>query len=93
LNTPEINFNVESLTANKNGRLLAVKGNNKLVVICLPRKGFSNSEHIPKKKVLCRTLSVGTGIYDKSEILKVAWHPLSETRTHIVVLGNDNYLR
>lgn len=96
MNTPEINFPVESLTANKNGRLLAAKGNNKLVVICLPRQGFANySEHASVKKVFCRTLSVGTSYYDngKSDILKIEWHPLSETHTHIVVLGTDNYLR
>lgn len=97
MNTPEINFSVESLTVNKNGRLLAVKGYSKLVIVCLPRQGFSNySEPLEQgKKFICRTLSVGSSYYDtnKSEILKVEWHPLSETRTHIVVLGNDNFLR
>lgn len=97
MDTHEINFNIESMVANKNGRLLSVTGRNKLVIVCLPRQGFSDvsDSRTSRKKVDCRTLSVGTNYYDikKSEILKVQWHPLSETRTHIVVLGSDNMLR
>jgi hypothetical protein len=97
LDTPEINFTIESMVANKNGRLLSVTGRSKLVIVCLPRQGFSDvsDTQTSRRKVDCRTLSVGTKYYDftECEILKVQWHPLSETRTHIVVLGNDNMLR
>lgn len=85
------------MAANKNGRLLSVVGQSKLIIVCLPRQGFSDvsDSSNSRKKVDCRTLSVGSPYYDKSnsEILKVQWHPLSETGTHIVVLGNDNILR
>jgi nucleoporin NUP82 len=97
LDTPEINFNIESILPNKNGRLLSVTGHARLVIVCLPRQGFSDvsDSRISRKKIDCRTLSVGSKYYDSSnaDILKIQWHPLSETRTHIVVLGNDNILR
>ncbi|KAI9338861.1 hypothetical protein BD770DRAFT_331269 [Pilaira anomala] len=94
LDTPEINFQIVSIEPNSNGRLLSVVGYTRLVIICLPRQGFSDVS-LSRKKVDCRTLSIGVKYYDtsKTEILKVQWHPLSETRTHIVVLGNDNILR
>ncbi|KAG2207189.1 hypothetical protein INT47_012242 [Mucor saturninus] len=94
LDTPEINFYIESMVPNINGRLLAVTGNSGLVIVCLPRQGFSDVSH-SRRKIDCRTLSIGTKYYDfsRNEILKVEWHPLSETRTHIVVLGSDNMLR
>ncbi|CAO3642831.1 unnamed protein product [Mucor hiemalis] len=97
LETPELTFTIESMAANKNGKLLSVAGQSKLIIVCLPRQGFSDvsDSSNSRKKVDCRTLSVGSPYYDKSnsEILKVQWHPLSETGTHIVVLGNDNILR
>lgn len=97
LETTEITFPIESMVANKNGRLLCVAGHNKVIIVCLPRQGFSDvsDSSNPRKKVDCRTISVGSPYYDKStaEILKVQWHPLSETGTHIVILGNDNMLR
>ncbi|KAI8647071.1 hypothetical protein BD408DRAFT_479486 [Parasitella parasitica] len=95
LDTPEINYNIVSLTPNNNGRLLAVCGEHRLEIVCLPRQAFSDyasSGIIPRREVDCRTLSV---IHSKSraDILKIEWHPLSETHTHIVILGNDNMLR
>ncbi|OBZ88612.1 Nucleoporin nup82 [Choanephora cucurbitarum] len=94
--TPDIDFTIHSLTPNNNGRLLAVTGENRLVVVCLPRQGFSNlSDQVAVKKVDCRTLSVGTQYYDRSKnaVVQVEWHPLSATRTHLVVLGDDSILR
>ncbi|KAG1086183.1 hypothetical protein G6F42_021092 [Rhizopus arrhizus] len=98
LDTPEINYNIEAMTPNSNGRLLAVCGEHRLEIVCLPRQSFSDVAStgiIPKRKIDCRTLSVGGKYYQKSkaELLKIQWHPLSETNTHIVVLGNDNMLR
>lgn len=86
------------MTPNSNGRLLAVCGEHRLEIVCLPRQSFSDVAStgiIPKRKIDCRTLSVGGKYYQKSkaELLKIQWHPLSETNTHIVVLGNDNMLR
>jgi nucleoporin NUP82 len=87
------------LLPNKNGRLLSVCGNCRLVVVCLPRQGFSGVSDSrilsSRKRIDCRTLSVGAKYYDisKFDILNVQWHHLSDTRTHIVVLGSDNMLR
>ncbi|KAI8980930.1 hypothetical protein BDB01DRAFT_724658 [Pilobolus umbonatus] len=97
LDTPEINFNIESLLPNNNGRLLSVHGTHQVVVVCLPRQGFNSiSEYeLSSNKTLCRTLTIGKNTFNlqKTQILQVSWHPLSETRTHIVILGNDSILR
>lgn len=94
MDTPEIDFYIDALLPNSKGRLLSVAGQSKLVIVCLPRQGFSDVS-LSRKKVDCRTLSIGTKYYsaNKNEVIKVQWHPLSETRTHIVVLGSDNTLR
>jgi hypothetical protein len=93
LDTPEINFDIEALSANRNGRLLSVLGSQRLIVVCIPKHGFSAIAL--SKKVDCRTLSIGNKYYgeSKSDIVKVEWHPLSENASHIVILGNDNILR
>ncbi|KAG0769289.1 hypothetical protein G6F33_003810 [Rhizopus arrhizus] len=94
LDTPEINFNIESLTPNLNGRLLSVNGQHSLVIVCLPRQGFGDVSMF-KKSIDCRTLTIGRKYYgsDKGQLLQVKWHPLSETRTHLVALSSDNTLR
>ena len=49
---------------NKNGRLLAVVGEERLVVVCLPRQGFSDlSDQVATRKVDCRTLAIGNQYY------------------------------
>lgn len=94
MDTPEINFNIESLTPNLNGRLLSVNGQHSLVIVCLPRQGFGDVSMF-KKSIDCRTLTIGRKYYssDKGQLLQVKWHPLSETRTHLVALSSDNTLR
>ncbi|KAI9244347.1 hypothetical protein BY458DRAFT_447831 [Sporodiniella umbellata] len=93
LNTPQIDFNIESLTPNTNGRLLSVTGSRFLVVVCLPRQGFGDITML-KKEIDCRTLTIGKKIYNgKTEILQTEWHPLSEAKCHLVVLSSDAQLR
>lgn len=93
LNTPQIDFTIESLTPNHNGRLLSVTGAHSLVVVCLPRQGFGDISML-KKEVDCRTLTIGRTHYTgKTEILQVEWHPLSEAKCHLVVLSSDSILR
>ncbi|KAI8975092.1 hypothetical protein BDF20DRAFT_876853 [Mycotypha africana] len=94
LDTPDINFTIEFMSVNKNGRLLSVGDQNRLTIICLPRQSFSDvSSGMLGMKVDCRTLSIGSKYFEENEILKTEWHPLSETGTHLVVLSNDNMLR
>ncbi|KAF7720796.1 hypothetical protein EC973_006072 [Apophysomyces ossiformis] len=98
LETPEINFTISTLTVNPSGRFLAVTGEHQVVIVVLPRHGLSSeAERISRKqRVVCNTLTVGQTIYDgekKISVLKVAWHPLSETQSHILILGDDSRLR
>ncbi|CAO3591650.1 unnamed protein product [Absidia cylindrospora] len=47
------------------------------------------------QKVVCKTLLIGQDIYSNGDtrILKMDWHALSETGSHIMVLSNDSFLR
>lgn len=83
------------MAINQSGNLLSVAGRNKLAIVCLPQQGFSHStKYLPKGRIDCKTFIVGRNYYNGHvRLLKMAWHPLSETRTHIMVLSTDNILR
>ncbi|ORZ20684.1 hypothetical protein BCR42DRAFT_409282 [Absidia repens] len=101
LETPGIDFVIDVIIPNANGTLLAVAGENRLAVVCLPRKGFSSQADssiaiMSHQKVACKTLLIGQDFYNNNgdtRILKIDWHALSETGSHIVVLSNDSFLR
>ncbi|KAI7879763.1 hypothetical protein K492DRAFT_208027 [Lichtheimia hyalospora FSU 10163] len=95
LSTSGIDFPIQSMAINQSGNLLSVAGRSKLAIVCLPQQGFSHStKYLPKGRIDCKTFIVGRYYYNTSvRVLKMAWHPLSETRTHIMVLSTDNILR
>ncbi|KAI7870947.1 hypothetical protein BDF14DRAFT_1719723 [Spinellus fusiger] len=100
LDTPDITFNIESLTLNHNGRLLAVADQHHLAVVSLPREGFGTETGISKnihtkQRLNCRTMRVGELYWrdNETQVLKVVWHPLSELHAHLLVLSTDNLLR
>ncbi|KAI8883273.1 hypothetical protein K501DRAFT_219550 [Backusella circina FSU 941] len=95
LETPDINFDIQSININKPGRLLAAVGEKNLSIICLPRQNYISSTGVSGRLIDCRSLQIGNRYYDtkSSGILKAEWHPLSETSTHIAVLGCDSMLR
>ncbi|KAL0088539.1 hypothetical protein J3Q64DRAFT_1875667 [Phycomyces blakesleeanus] len=97
LDTPDINFPINSITPNDNGRLLAVAGLESLAAIALPREGFCTvTKGLDYKRELhCRTMRIGRRYFDEAStsVLKVAWHPLSEFHSHLVVLSGDSMLR
>lgn len=88
---------------NGNGRLLAVAGERELTAVVLPRSGLRSTrlehdadegEHI--EKLSCKTLTVGRyyqGRHPTNQVLKMLWHPLSESKTHLLVLTSDSMLR
>jgi nucleoporin NUP82 len=103
LQTPAITYRIISLQLNGNGRLLSVAGERDLTAVILPRSGLRSTrlahdadegEHM--EEISCRTLTVGRyyhGRHPTNQILKALWHPLSESKTHIVVLASDSILR
>ncbi|CAO3657884.1 unnamed protein product [Umbelopsis ramanniana] len=103
LQTPAITYRIISLQLNGNGRLLSVAGERDLTAVILPRSGLRSTrlahdadegEHM--EEITCRTLTVGRyyhGRHPNNRILKALWHPLSESKTHIVVLASDSILR
>ncbi|KAI9498516.1 hypothetical protein BDB00DRAFT_867663 [Zychaea mexicana] len=95
LATPTIDFRIESLIVNSTGTLLAVCGQQRLSIVCLPPSGFSpTTTYSPEGHVECKTFSVGQEIFGESRrVVKALWHPLSETKTHIMVLSSDSVLR
>lgn len=43
LDNPNINFTIRALSVNPNGKLMAVAGDHEIVVVVLPRSGYTRS--------------------------------------------------
>ncbi|KAG2224544.1 hypothetical protein INT45_004389 [Circinella minor] len=95
LATPEIDFTIESISVNGSGTLLAVSGQQHVAVVCLPTLGFSHiTTYSAEGHVKCDVFIVGQETYDENaRVIKFLWHPLSETKTHLMVLSTDGVLR
>ncbi|CAG8539729.1 8256_t:CDS:10, partial [Paraglomus occultum] len=90
LQIPEIGFQIRSIVPDSyhKARMIAVAGDSELVVVTLP-------EYTEEDDDDCRAYTVGT-LHEPGEgikIMKVAWHPLSEYGSHLVVLTEDGVLK
>ncbi|GAA5974148.1 hypothetical protein JCM11641_003465 [Rhodosporidiobolus odoratus] len=93
LNTPAITFEVQQLVLNSTSKLLAVVGAHSVVVIDLPRKGWTNSVG---RTLECRALPVGKFYHSlpgSPLVAQVLWHPLGEHASSLLVLTADAALR
>ncbi|KAG0247002.1 hypothetical protein BGX31_000032 [Mortierella sp. GBA43] len=91
LKVDNIDFDIRRLVVNQDGKLLAVVGDEKVVVAVLPKAIRQNS-----KAVTCKSFVVGEFYHinkGPSKIVKVLWHPLSRGYTHLLVMTHDNTLR
>ncbi|XP_013772576.1 nuclear pore complex protein Nup88-like isoform X2 [Limulus polyphemus] len=90
-------FDVDILTLNVTGQLLALWGRRGVAVAELPRRwGKGGVFEGGKPKVTCRCWHIAEHFFvcnKRTEVAHVAWHPGSESGTHLTVLSTDNYLR
>lgn len=88
-----IDYKVNQITINKNGKLMALIGNNELHVMVLPQSIYQN---INTEVHHASTVSIGSDIFSSKcgiSIVKAEWHPLSSTDSHLVILSSDGCLR
>ncbi|KAL1924463.1 uncharacterized protein VTP21DRAFT_4117 [Calcarisporiella thermophila] len=91
LEIPDVTFTIQSLAVNPNGRLIALTGTKEIAVAVLPR-----GRSLQLDNTSCRTYTIGSFYHNadsSTRIAKVRWHPLSEKRSHLMVLTNDGVLR
>ncbi|XP_076325192.1 LOW QUALITY PROTEIN: nuclear pore complex protein Nup88 [Tachypleus tridentatus] len=90
-------FDVDVLTLNVTGQLLALWGRRGVAIAELPRRwGKGGVFEGGKPKVTCRCWHIAEHFFvcnKRTEVAHVAWHPGSESGTHLAVLSTDNYLR
>lgn len=92
LSTPHLDFPINSLLLNPTKRLLAVVGRNRLVVVILPKTGWSSTPG----ELRCRSIEIDRFAFTPSSptpISKVLWHPLGEGGQSLWVLTADGLLR
>ncbi|KAJ3294355.1 hypothetical protein HDU79_011127 [Rhizoclosmatium sp. JEL0117] len=97
--SPGVPFEVKSLALSSNGKLLALAGEFHVAVMVLPPSlkysaALKTSETLlTVREVKLHTIGDVYHSQDSSPIAKVAWHPLSESHCHLVVLTADGILR
>jgi len=88
----KIDYYVNSISINKNGKLLALIGEEGVNVMIIPQ----TINQINVEEVHANVITVGSDIYSSNsgiKIVKAAWHPLSSTNSHLVILSSDGCLR
>ncbi|OMO76032.1 hypothetical protein COLO4_25704 [Corchorus olitorius] len=86
----ELNFEVNTISINRNGSALLLAGSDQLCVIYLYGRSSTKDNTI-----ICRTVFIGSQIYSSDSsairILQASWHPCSDT--HFGVLSSDSVFR
>ncbi|GAA5936883.1 hypothetical protein JCM3775_002734 [Rhodotorula graminis] len=93
LNTPAVTFEIQQLIVSPTSKLLAVVGAHSVVVVVLPRRGWTNTV---SKTLECRSLPVGAFYHSlpgSPAVASVLWHPLGHDASSLVVLTSDATLR
>ncbi|XP_061162673.1 nucleoporin 88-like [Saccostrea echinata] len=89
-------YDIDSIEFNSTKSFLAVWGSSGVMVMEMPQRWGKYSEFEGGKPVvICKTTSVAEHYFasHKSvQVLHVAWHPGSETDSHLTILTSDNIL-
>ncbi|KAF9158809.1 hypothetical protein DFQ26_007216 [Actinomortierella ambigua] len=91
LEIESVDFDIRKLVLNQDGRLMAIVGDEKIVIAELPKKYPTDT-----KPLFCKSFVVGAYYHinkGPSKVVKVLWHPLSNGYTHLVVMTQDAVLR
>ncbi|GAA5979084.1 hypothetical protein JCM10908_002799 [Rhodotorula pacifica] len=93
LHTPTITFDIQQLVLNPTSKLLAVVGAHSVVVVVLPRRGWSSAVG---KTIECRCLPIGAFYHSlpgSPAIASALWHPLGADASSLLLLTTDCTLR
>ncbi|KAF8929829.1 hypothetical protein BGZ47_000863 [Haplosporangium gracile] len=93
LKVQDVDFDIRRLVLNQDGKLLAIVGDEKIVIAATPSK---SSKQDSKPVIRCKSFVLGEFYHinkGESKVVKALWHPLSKGFTHLVVLTHDGLLR
>ncbi|EIN10572.1 hypothetical protein PUNSTDRAFT_100184 [Punctularia strigosozonata HHB-11173 SS5] len=93
LHAPNIEFEIQQLSLNPNGKLLAVAGARQVAVVVLPRAGYGR---LVPTALDCKSIQIGTFYHatrGAPPIAKVDWHPWGEAGSVLMVMTTDGKLR
>lgn len=91
LDVESVDFEVEGITINDSGTLLAVYNKFKLVVISLSLSSFSCSK---TELIQCKSFLIGEKIYGEgTEIIEVLWNGVSRFDSTLIILSSDGVIR
>ncbi|KAF9953512.1 hypothetical protein BGZ70_000217 [Mortierella alpina] len=91
LKIQHVDFDIRRLVINQEGKLLAIVGDEKIVIAALPK----SIKQDPKASS-CKSFILGEFYHinkGPAKIVKVLWHPLSKGFTHVLVMTQDGMLR
>jgi len=76
---------------NASGNLLAIQGNNQILLIALSEEAklsIEQKRECNDDEIRCKSQVIQLGPIHNNEVRKISWHPLSDT--HLVILTNDS---
>ncbi|KAF9585090.1 hypothetical protein BGW38_003933 [Lunasporangiospora selenospora] len=91
LKIQNIDFDIRRLVLNQEGKLMAIVGDEKVVIAALPKTIKQDP-----KAVNCKSFILGEYYHinkGPTKVVKVLWHPLSKGFTHVLILTHDSLLR
>ncbi|KAG0216036.1 hypothetical protein BGX33_000557 [Mortierella sp. NVP41] len=92
LKVQDVDFEIRRLVLNQEGKLLAIVGDEKIVIAALSK----SIKQDPKPVVNCKSFVLGEFYHinkGEAKVVKVLWHPLSKGFTHLLVLTHDGLVR
>lgn len=90
---PAIDFEIQHLSLNPTGKLLACVGASQITLLVMPRSGYT--KHVDRT-VACRAVPIAPyyhSAHSDAAVAKVDWHPWGESGTSLLVLTDDGLLR
>ncbi|KAJ3195976.1 hypothetical protein HK101_010482 [Irineochytrium annulatum] len=90
--TIPLDFEMRQIQVNKNGGMLSIIGDHKVVVVVLPM----HLRTAVGKPISVQASEIGSlhhTIDDVNRVVEAKWHPASESRMHLVVLSSNSVVR
>jgi nucleoporin NUP82 len=92
-----LDFDIAEIILNPTGKLVAVVGSHKIVVVVLPRSGVYSSKSVGAK-VSVKAATVGNFYYHemvggRARLASVKWHPWGHLGSSLLVMSKDGLLR
>ncbi|KAF8318139.1 hypothetical protein DL93DRAFT_2054844 [Clavulina sp. PMI_390] len=93
LHTPNVQFEISSISLAPGGKMLAIAGSHQVAVVVLPRPSYHK---LVNPRVDCKAIQVGQYYHattGSSRIAKIDWHPWGDGGSSLLVLTSDTVLR